>query len=31
VPDVLMSGHHKQIGEWRAEESRKRTVKRKAE
>lgn len=31
VPEVLMSGHHKRIEEWRAEESRKRTAKRKAE
>ena len=28
VPDVLMSGHHKQIEEWRAKQSLKRTVER---
>ena len=27
VPDVLLSGHHKQIDEWRKEQSRRRTIK----
>ena len=27
VPDILLSGHHKQIDEWRKEQSRQRTIK----